>query len=51
MFGTQSASVIEKTVSGDMMVNAEKLGDAIRYSIEYILAAIFADDRSREVIV
>lgn len=51
MFDTQASSVVERTVSGDMTVTDEKLGIAIRYTIESILAAMFADGRSREVIV
>jgi hypothetical protein len=38
-------------VSGDFTVSSKKIGEAVHYAIQYILAAMFEWNTSREVIL
>jgi hypothetical protein len=51
MFNTSKKSIIEVILNRSMAVNDKQIGIGVSQTIAYILAAMFTDDKSREVIV
>jgi hypothetical protein len=41
MFNILPSQTIERLVSGDFTVSSKKIGEAVHYAIQYILAAMF----------